>query len=210
MDPSKSVQKPDVPTDNVPHVLHNALLVKIPLITVPFVSKEELTHQSVTALKVNTLITTEFAKTVTSNVKLALLMTNVLNVLKNLTEPPQPIVLVKMDTMKLTKLNAHLVMLNVLPVLLTTNVLFALSTEKTHQTVHVYITCMKIMEFVNHVLINVMDVKTLKTNVIDVLKTESMLQPVTVHKDIGMMVSPPNVVNVTVPVLPVNLTPTNV
>lgn len=91
-DPLKSDQKPDAPTEFVSLAPLNVLLVLIPSITVPPVSKEELTHLSVIAQMVNMLTPMEFAKTVTLNVKLVTLMTLVLNVLTTLTELNQPIV----------------------------------------------------------------------------------------------------------------------
>jgi hypothetical protein len=84
--------KLDAPMELVSYVLHNALLVKNLSTTVPFASKEESTNQNVTAQMVNTLMLTELAKTVTSNVKLATLTIPVLIVLIALTEPPHPIV----------------------------------------------------------------------------------------------------------------------
>jgi len=114
-----------------------------------------------------------------------------------------------MDTTKLTKLFAQYVTLNVLPVPLMKLVLLVLNTESMPHPVHVNSVCSKTLtEFVNLAHTNVLDVLPALETVKTVLKTESTPQPVTVHPDSGMMVTPPNVVNVTVLVPPVNLTPT--
>lgn len=88
MDPSKSKTKnnTDVPKVSVNLVPHNVLLVPKKLIIVNTVFKEESMLQNVTAQMVNTLMLITNVKTVTSNVKLVLLMTSVSIVLKTPTD----------------------------------------------------------------------------------------------------------------------------
>lgn len=141
-----------------------------------YVLLEELTHQSVTALMVNTLTNKMFAETVTLNVKLAHLTTNVLNVLMTLTEPTQEIVHVMMDFMKLVMPLVHLVTINVLLVLLLNNVLLVPTQESTHQLALAQNICMMMPVSVPIVHTNVTDVTLLQQIVKNVLPTELMPQ----------------------------------
>jgi len=204
MVPLKLPLKIDVLKEFVNNVHHNVLLVNNLLITVPTVSKEELTHQNVHVLMVNTPTLITFVKTVPLNVKLALHSINVLNVLTILIEVSLQNVSVMTVTMKLVLLSVQSVPTDVLLVPHMKPVSPVTLTELTHHTVPVTVISGITMVLVNHVITNVKDVSMLLPNVLCVLVIELMLQPVIVKAVSGKMVSLKNVQNVTANVPLVN------
>jgi len=162
---------------------------------------EESTHQSVTALMVNTLTKPTFAEIATLNVKLALTMPFVLNVLKTLTELTLILVSVSTDTMKMEPLSVQLVTKDAEHVSNMTNVSNVLNQESTQTDVIAQIICSITWEPVWIVPINVTDVKEVQKSVKNVHSVELKPQSVTVSQDSMTMVSLPNVQNVNVTVL---------
>jgi hypothetical protein len=172
---------------------------------VTFVLPEELTLHPVSVQMVNILMNKTFAEIATSNVKLALTMPSVLNVLTTPTELSQIPVYVKMDTMKPVLLSVQNVLTNVKPVLLMIPVSNVPLQESPPQDVGAQKTCSTTMVNVNHVLTNVTVVKTPLLTVKNVNSTEWMLQPVTVYQPTMMMDKVKTVKNVTVNVILVML-----